>query len=538
MEEQNRNENNIETEEGEMQSLQNCKTDEMQPCNNTYSNADLNGYTNQYQFWQTQNGNCEKSWDNGASQSVFQQAGTVPYQNTKEKGKGKEHPILKKVGVAALMGLVAGLGFCGVVYGANRLGIVQSSFPIESKDKNSISTTVTATDKNVSAPNDLSQVVEDTMPSIVSITSTVTETKNSFFGSYSEDATGSGSGVILKISDDQILIVTNNHVIAGAKKITVGFHGVSEEKELVTATVKGTDSGKDLAIVLVKTSDVPKDILKNIAAAKVGSSDEMKVGEMVIAIGNALGEGQSMTVGYVSAKDRTVQVDENHTMKLLQTDAAINPGNSGGALLNAKGEVIGINSAKYADTDVEGMGFAIPITSVSSIIDDLMNREILKDEEKGYLGVAGVDITKQVQQQYPNMPEGFYVSQLSEGGAAEKAGIVVGDIIVGINGEKLLTGDTIVEKVNSYKVGTKVKVTVKRFESGKYVKKNITVTLMEKSKMTSSDATTQKQDNTQENNQGKSESSNQGQNGFGGNSGSAGQDDSASDDIFEYFFGN
>lgn len=495
----------------------------------------------QYNFWQNQSGGGAQ---NGNPQMNYQYTNQTnaygnPYGSNMQGRKGKdrkpkkEHKMLKKAGTAALVGIVAGAAFCGVVFGANKLGIVKVPATTESGKNGSISATVTTADSSATTPNDLTAVVNKCMPSIVSINSTITETTNSFFGSYSKDETGSGSGIILKKSEDEILIVTNNHVIEGAKKIAVGFYGTESEEDMVEATVKGTDSTKDLAVVLVKTKDVPEKILSSISAAKIGSSDDMKVGQMVIAIGNALGYGQSMTVGYVSAKDRTVQVDDQNSMQLLQTDAAINPGNSGGALLNADGEVVGINSAKYADTEVEGMGFAIPISDATTVINDLMDREVLKEEEKGYLGVAGSNITSEVQQQYPNMPIGFYVSELSKDGAAEKAGIMVGDVIVGVNGEEIKTGDALAEKVNSYKIGTKITVTVKRYESGKYKKQDIKVTLMAKSDMSISQDTTQGNDSSSNSESDNNSSSGQQTNPYG-NSG----DQDSMNEFYQYFFGN
>lgn len=467
----------------------------------------MNGHSagTQYNFWQSkanpgQQGmpSMNHNYENPYGGPYMQNPNMV-YPPKKEKKK-RDYKVLKWIGKAAAVGVVAGIGFCIVVFGATKLGLIQIGNKAGTNEVRGISATVTTTDEQVAAPNDLTEVVSKCMPSIVSINSTITTTTNTFYGSYSQDVPGSGSGIILKISDDEILIVTNNHVIADAKKILIGFNGAEKEEDMVQAVVKGTDSTRDLAVVLVKKKDVPEEELAKIQAAEIGSSDDSKVGEMAIAIGNALGYGQSMTVGYISAKDRVVQVDDTTTMQLLQTDAAINPGNSGGALLNAEGKLIGINSAKYADTTVEGMGFAIPISDAISVINDLMDREVLSEEEKGYLGVQGTDITEAVQQSYPNMPLGFYVSALSENGAAEKAGIMVGDIIVGVNGEEITTGKALVEKVNSYKIGTKVKVAVKRYESGKYNKKEIEVTLMAKADTGFEQEEDQNQGSTQNNN--------------------------------------
>ncbi len=546
----NENENSVQEtvqqtgENGFVMSVQPQPQNEKQNQNNNPNN-------NQYNFWQQQSGGMgqQQYGYNNANYFTNQQQQPTPPQKKK-----KEYKLLKNVGKAALVGIVAGVGFCGVVLGSNKLGIIdkQNNTVLTKSSNNTIEATVVSSGGAVNAPNNLTEVVNKCMPSIVSINSTITSTYNSYFGSYNQDETGSGSGIILKISDDEILIVTNNHVISDAKKIMVGFNGASED-DMVQATVKGTDSTRDLAVVLVKTKDVPKNILKNITAAEIGSSDDMQVGQMAIAIGNALGYGQSMTVGYISAKDRTVAVDEGTNMTLLQTDAAINPGNSGGALLNSDGQVIGINSAKYADTSVEGMGFAIPISDAISVINDLMDREVLTDDEKGYLGISGTNITESDQQQMPNIPVGIYVREVSEDGAAKDAGIMVGDIIVGIGDEEITTIKELSEKVNSYRVGTKITLKIKRNENGKYKEKKIKVTLKGKDTLNSisgSDSSSNSsQDNSSDsnnngsngNNGSQGNNGNSGNNGNNGNSGNNGSQGNSSEDdmqnFYNYFFG-
>lgn len=547
----NENENSVQEtvqqtgENGFVMSVQPQPQNEKQNQNNNPNN-------NQYNFWQQQSGGMgqQQYGYNNANYFTNQQQQPTPPQKKK-----KEYKLLKNVGKAALVGIVAGVGFCGVVLGSNKLGIIdkQNNTVLTKSSNNTIEATVVSSGGAVNAPNNLTEVVNKCMPSIVSINSTITSTYNSYFGSYNQDETGSGSGIILKISDDEILIVTNNHVISDAKKIMVGFNGASED-DMVQATVKGTDSTRDLAVVLVKTKDVPKNILKNITAAEIGSSDDMQVGQMAIAIGNALGYGQSMTVGYISAKDRTVAVDEGTNMTLLQTDAAINPGNSGGALLNSDGQVIGINSAKYADTSVEGMGFAIPISDAISVINDLMDREVLTDDEKGDLGISGTNITESDQQQMPNIPVGIYVREVSEDGAAKDAGIMVGDIIVGIGDEEITTIKELSEKVNSYRVGTKITLKIKRNENGKYKEKKIKVTLKGKDTLKSisgSDSSSNSsQDNSSDsnnnngsngNNGSQGNNGNNGDNGNNGNSGNNGSQGNSSEDdmqnFYNYFFG-
>lgn len=498
-----------------------------------------------YVFWSEQAGDTQQVppyTQPGFYQPTMNGASPQPEQ-PKEK---KECPkAVRWIIKAAVFGLVAGVGFLGVQYGAEKLGLVHNGNSIISeKGLNSnggsdhIATTIVSGNKT-SIPTDVSRVVDNAMPSIVSITSTVTQTYNYWGQDYSQDSTGSGSGIIIDQTSDQLLIATNNHVISGAKYITVGFHGADDEKERVKATVKGKDSSSDLAVISVKISDIKSDILKKIKPAALGNSKDVKVGEMAIAIGNSMGYGQSLTVGYISAKDRKVKVEDT-AMTLLQTDAAINPGNSGGALLNAKGEVIGINSVKYSDTSVEGMGFAIPISKATPIINELKEKEELSNEEKGYLGIKGGNITEDTQQQYLNMPLGVYVSEVSEDGAAKAAGVVQGDIIVGANDKELTTIEALSEYINSFRAGTKVTLKIKRYEKGQYVDKSIEVTLKGQSTLDSlsgSDGSTSNNGNSSNGNNG-GNSNGKGSNG-GNSNGNSGQQQMPSDDemkeFFEYF---
>ena len=281
----------------------------------------------------------------------------------------------------------------------------------------------------------------------------------------------------------QLLIVTNNHVVAGADEISVRFN----DGESVEANVKGTSESNDLAVLTVPLSSLKDSTKSSIKVASLGSSDEAKVGQMVIAIGNALGYGQSVTVGYVSAKDREVTNSDEQTGKqttqiLLQTDAAINPGNSGGALIDTNGNVIGINSSKYmsyGNTTVEGMGYAIPMSDAISVINDLMDRQVLKDEEKGYLGITGRTISEDVSDAY-GIPVGVYVASISDTGAAYKAGVKQGDVIVAVNGREVKTINEVQEIVNNTKVGTDVTLKVKRSDDGEYRDREFKVTLESK----------------------------------------------------------
>ena len=323
---------------------------------------------------------------------------------------------------------------------------------------------------DVTGDNKVVTVSENTQPAIVAINSTVTA-QNSWGQSYQQK--GSGSGIIIKQTNTTLLIATNNHVVEGATNIDVVF----VDGKSVSAKVKGTDSTSDLAVIEVQLKDVKADTLKQIKVATLGSSKELKVGEMVVAIGNALGYGQSVTVGYISAKDRVVTID-NNKMKLLQTDAAINPGNSGGALLNLNGEVIGINSAKFSSEEVEGMGYAIPISDAIPIINDLVDREVLKEEEKGYIGISGTTVTDEMHNSF-NYPYGVYVSEVAAGGAAAKGGIKPYDIITKLNGTEITTIEGFKERLNSLRAGTEVSITVQRIEDGAYKEKTFKVTLQD-----------------------------------------------------------
>ncbi len=395
--------------------------------------------------------------------------------------------FVKGLVYAAVFGIVAGATFIGVntIYYSNKPNAAPFSihiganfrtnnderfnFIVPYTEKKLSQTTVSS--GKIEQRTDITDVVDKTMPSIVTITSTFTQNYNWFGGQGSEDYDGGGSGIIVGKNDTELLIATNNHVVEGAKTITVSF--IDESK--ATAIIKGTDSIADLAVISIKLSDISKESLEKIKIASLGDSEDVKVGQMAIAIGNALGYGQSTTVGYISAKDREVAISDK-TMVLLQTDAAINPGNSGGALLNLKGEVIGINTVKYASSEVEGMGFAIPISRAMPIINELMNREILTEEEKGYLGVYIDDVTSDIAEFY-NWPLGVYIKSVIEGGAAEKAGIVSGDIIVGVNTTEITSSDQLKEKVNSYRYGTKVKLKVMRNVNGNYEEQEIIVEL-------------------------------------------------------------
>lgn len=411
-------------------------------------------------------------------------------EDKKDKKKGKRATI-KLLAGALVAGMLVGVGFEGVHYAANT--IQQSEKAKEQEEKQEDTGMVASTTSSINTEGDVSTLVENVMPAIVSIDTTVTQTVNSLWqGSYSNESTGSGSGIIIGENNSELLIVTNNHVIEGDNaKVKVTFHNEST----ADATVKGADPSSDLAVLQIDKNSLTEETKDTIKVATLGDSTKTKVGEVAVAIGNALGYGQSVTVGYISAKDREVAM-EDYSMALLQTDAAINPGNSGGALLNAAGEVIGINSVKYSSEEVEGMGYAIPISDAIPIINELMNREQLDVSEQGYLGIRGQSVTEDAGY---NMPEGIYVGEVTEGSPADKGGIVVGDIIVKINDKKVTTMESLKDTLTYTKAGTTVSITVKELENGEYVEKTLEVTLGSKSEI--SDSTTNEEQSQIEDNQ-------------------------------------
>ena len=340
---------------------------------------------------------------------------------------------------------------------------------------------------------DVSEIVSEALPSIVSITTKSVQEVQNYFGMYGmygyapqqqeQEVEGSGSGIIVGKNDDELLIATNYHVVEGADTLSVAF----TDGNAVEASVKGFDEERDLAVVSVSLDDVEDDTMDAVSIANIGSSDDLKVGEQVVAIGNALGYGQSVTSGWVSAVDREV-FDENgnSTGKMIQTDAAINPGNSGGALLNMKGELIGINSAKAAAAEVEGMGYAIPVATAQPILDELMNRETRykADAKKAaYIGVVCMDVDQDAIAKY-GIPKGAFVDSVEEGGPAEAAGIQKGDVITKFDGVTISGKDDLVSKLEYYEAGEEIEVIVSRAENGEYKEQTLTVKLGKRSEMT------------------------------------------------------
>ena len=354
---------------------------------------------------------------------------------------------------------------------------------IESTDTSNSSTSTSSEGVVIT---DVSDVVDEVMPSIVAITSTTYVESNDYYSwiygsdsSYYEE-TGAGSGIIIEETDTELLIVTNNHVVEGADSLSIQFiNDVSIE-----GYVKGTDADTDLAIVSVPLSDIDSDTLSQIKKATLGNSDDVEVGDGVIAIGNALGYGQSVTTGVISAKDREITIDDC-TITVLQTDAAINGGNSGGALLNSAGEVIGINCAKYSSSSysgsasIEGMGFAIPISSATDTINELMNREtrtLVDEADRGTIGIYGYDVSEE-DEVYYSIPQGVYITEVIEGGAAEAAGLAATDVITGFDGQTVTTMEGLKSLLEYYKAGETVTITVQYRDGREYVEKDVEITL-------------------------------------------------------------
>ena len=417
----------------------------------------------------------------------------------------RKNNFLKITTYAAVFGLIGGMSFEGTTYISNKY-INKSSVESSKTTSKSIekTSTLSSTSTNTSSSDGVSGVSESVLPSIVAIDVKTTQTSTDVFGrTYEQDASGSGSGIIVAQDSKNIYIATNNHVVADASSVSVSFN----DKSVYSATVKGTDSDSDLAVVEVPLSKLSADTLSNIKVATLGDSDKVKVGAQAIAIGNALGYGTSVTVGYISAKDREVSGEDN-TMKLLQTDAAINPGNSGGALVDSSGAVIGINSSKYADTSVEGMGFAIPINTAIPIINDIVKAQTVSEDEQAYLGIKGTNVTSEYAQYY-NLPEGIYVSSVTSGSPADKAGIKKGDVIVKYKGKDVTTMDGLQEKMALCKAGDKAEITVKRADNGEYKSITCNVTLGKKSDAPEST------ENSSDNGNSSSDS-NSGQNGSSG----------------------
>ena len=438
-----------------------------------------------------------------------EEQGTVLKPSGPSGHRRNQNSFQKKAGatiaLAVIFGLVAAVVFQAANFAADRfLNTGKSSVQIKTTD--SVDLQETASDDSTadkvlsdSENGTVAAVAQASMPSVVAITTVSVQEIPSFFGysSHQYKSASTGSGIIVGDNDDELLIATNNHVVDGATTLSVCFigddvanaetetvnagdNGDLNVEDAVSAKIKGTDADNDLAVVAVKKSDIPEDTLNQIKIAQIGSSDDLAVGQQVVAIGNALGYGQSVTSGWISALNRTISTDDGmNSTGLIQTDAAINPGNSGGALLNMKGELIGINSAKYADSAVEGMGYAIPISKAKPILEELMNRETrekVDSNKKGYLGVSLASLTTEAIEMY-NMPTGAFVRSVEDDSPAQEAGICKGDIIVKFDGQKVSDGDDLLDKLQYYKSGEKIEAVIARATNGEYEENTIELTL-------------------------------------------------------------
>ncbi len=382
----------------------------------------------------------------------------------------------KLVAAAMAFGVLASVAFQGSNYMLDRSVGKASGGKTETAKVNLADPVSSRDESGVGQGLDVSDIAANVMPSLVSITNIgVQEMQNLFGQTMAYESQSSGTGIIIGQTDTELLIVTNNHVVNSAQVLSVGF----ADETACEAKVKGTDRDRDLAVIAVKMEDISKETREKIRVIELGRSSELQVGEQVIAIGNALGYGQSVTTGIVSALNRQVTVDDS-TNTLIQTDAAINPGNSGGALLNRKGQLVGINSAKYSDTSVEGMGYAIPVDDVVGIIEGLMNRTIreekVPEEKQGFLGITGQDVTLEVSEAY-DMPRGIYITSVEEGSAAEKAGLKKGNIIAKFDGASVSSMGELKEQLSYYKEGEEVTFAVWAVENGQYEERTVNVVL-------------------------------------------------------------
>ena len=459
--------------------------------NQTYENAGQQGYRpNGQQYQQT-------AWNSQPHYNYYQRQQTqqnMQHAAKKSSGSGTGRRWGAVVAMALVFGLIAGTATYGVNRAANALFPSQpqteAAAPAEEKNEAHLSVTGSGTAEAAetqAAPaagtKTVAQVASECMPALVTISTMSVQEMRSFFGTQQFEAQGAGTGVIVGENDTELLIATNNHVIEGAQEVSIGFidESVSE------AQIKGTDAANDLAVVAVKLEDIPEETMDQIKIVAIGDSDELVLGDQVVAIGNALGVGQSVTSGYVSALDRELDLSDGYSdfksSGLIQTDAAINSGNSGGALLNMKGELIGINEAKSAYTSsgvtVDNVGYAIPMSKAQPILEELMNqetREKYSEDEQGYLGVSLVNVGSEFAELY-GTPEGVGFAEVAEGSPAAEAGAMKGDILTEFNGKTMTSVDDVMNEIKYYRSGEEVELTVLRADNGEYKEVTLTVTL-------------------------------------------------------------
>ncbi len=452
-------------------------------------------------------------YENNYSDNTYHYGEPVKKQeepHNKKKGSGNGKKIALGICCGLLFGIFAGIGFEAVTTASSLAKNavtkettaqpeVQSTVPKAAGSDSTPDTadasasiaesqslgTAAADGTVLTTTTDVTEVVKKVMPSVVSVNNKYIETTSFFGQQYNSEGEASGSGIIVGQNDSELLIATNNHVLESAEELTVQFTDGSQSQ----AQIKGTDADKDLAVIAVQLSDISSDTMSSISIATLGDSNALTVGESVIAIGNALGYGQSVTTGVVSALNRAIASDgsqqniqtgtDTEVNTFIQTDAAINPGNSGGALLNIHGEVIGINSNKIGGSTVEGMGYAIPISDAKPIIENLMTKQTrlkVNEDSKGYLGITGIDVVAEYSEIY-GMPQGVYVSSVTEGTGAAQAGLVKGDIITALNGEEIKSMEELKNELSYYAVGTTVELTIMQGSPTGYQAKTVQVTL-------------------------------------------------------------
>lgn len=466
---------------------------------NQTSQNNYSGNNRQQEYYYTAGNNYSQNGTYGTYSGAYSRhTGT-----NQPKKPNKLKPIAKKVvtfvALGAVFGVTAGAAFSVPVYVANRnlqqtqLEVAEAQMALTENTKTELSTTTGSLttaqgSRTEEGTVDVREIAQGCLPSIVSITNKGVTEVTTMFGTYQQDTSSSGSGIIVGENDTELLIVTNYHVVSGSSELTVVFSydEDSEEPSAVSAKIKGYDSDKDLAVISVASADITEEMRSQIKIATIGDSSALELGQQVVAIGNALGYGQSVTSGIISALNREVTVSNEDgttiTNKLIQTDAAINPGNSGGALLNMNGELIGINSVKVATSSVEGMGYAIPISDVQSIIEELMlkeTRDVVSEEEQGYLGISGTDVTSEISSTY-GMPVGVYINNVYADSPAEKAGLVKGNIITKFDGQTVKSMTELKSLLTYYRKGETINVVAQVQSSEGYVEKTYSVTLTSK----------------------------------------------------------
>ena len=466
------------------------------PQGGQYYGQPQNGYRQNQHTQQAGQHYQQTAWNSQQQYNYYQRQQAA--QQNRQYGTNRNSSSGKHWGTVVAMALVFGLIAGTVTFGVNKAASVlfptqraqtEASAGAEEKQETHLSVTGSGASDTAEAPaaasgtKTVAQVANDAMPSLVTISTMSVQEMRSFFGTQQFEAKGAGTGVIVGENDTELLIATNNHVIEGAQEVSIGFI----DENVAEAQIKGTDAHADLAIVAVKLEDIPDETMSEIKIAVIGDSDELVLGDQVVAIGNALGVGQSVTSGYVSALDRELDLSDGFTnftsTGLIQTDAAINSGNSGGALLNMKGELIGINEAKSAYTSsgvtVDNVGYAIPMSKAQPILEELMNqvtREKYSEDEQGYLGVSLVNISTEFAELY-GTPQGVGFAEVAEGSPADEAGAMKGDILTEFDGKTVTSVDEVLNEIQYYRQGEEVELKILRADNGEYKEMTLTVTL-------------------------------------------------------------